>query len=208
MGLPQDPTIPNGSSPGPPEDPLDEFFFRDDEAGPAIPDFGPLLAAEPSPLDEDRKKFLGFWLGSGEYAIDIDHVREIVRPPPITEVPRAPAHILGVVTVRGEVIAVLDPRKRLKISPEPPPPSARIIICDAGEGPTGMLVDGVSQVVRLPPAAIEPRPSAMSGLEAEYLSGIGRDRGRFFILLDVRALLRCEAVGAAPRATPTPAEVR
>lgn len=181
------PSPPPGVSDG--SDLLDEFFFRPDESGPAIPDFGPLAVAAAARPDEVRKQYLGFLLDGSEYAIDIEHVREIVRPPPITEVPRAPDHILGVVTVRGEVIAILDPRQRLRLQRPPLTPSARIVICDPGDGPIGLLVDGVSQVVRLPANAIEPRPQAMNGSGAEYLAGIGRDRGRFFMLLDVRALL-------------------
>jgi purine-binding chemotaxis protein CheW len=196
------------SAPGASESPdlLDEFFFRPDESGPAIPDFGPLAVAAAARPDEDRKQYLGFLLDGSEYAIDIEQVREIVRPPPITEVPRAPPHILGVVTVRGEVIAILDPRQRLRLPRASITPSARIVICDAGDGPSGLLVDGVSQVVRLPANAIEPRPQAMNGSGAEYLSGIGRDRGRFFMLLDVRALFASDPVGQGAR--PTAPEAR
>jgi purine-binding chemotaxis protein CheW len=130
-----------------------------------------------------------FLLGAEEYALAIERVREILKPPSIAEVPRAPAHVLGVVNVRGEVVTVVDPRPRLALPPAAPGRAARILLCDAADGPAGLLVDAVSQVVRLAPSAIEPRPAGLGGAGAEAVAGIGRDRGRFFILLDLDALL-------------------
>lgn len=173
--------------------PLEEFFYRDDEEAPEVPALGG--AAEPAPGDEvepaAREEYLTFLLGREEYAVAIERVREVVKAPPVTEVPRAPSHVLGVVTVRGEVVAVLDPRRRLGLPGAPPAGDAgRIVIVDAGEGTCGLLVDAVASVVRLPPGAIEPCPQGIGGSRAEYLAGIGRDDDRLFTVLDLGALLR------------------
>lgn len=172
-------------------DPLDEFFWREDEAAPAL---AALVAGVtvPPPVEppEVRREWLTFRLGAEDYAIEIEHVREILKAPALTEVPRAPAHVLGVIMVRGEVVAVFDPRRRLALAPGAPDRRARVLVCDAGEGQRGVLVDSVSHVVRLPPSAIEPRPGGLAGPAADYIRGIGRDRGRLFILLDLPALLR------------------
>ena len=112
--------------------------------------------------------------------------------PPITEVPRVPADVLGVMSLRGEVIPVFDLRRRLGLPPcdEEPSKRARVLVVDAGEGPAGVLVDRVAQVVRLKPSSIEPTPHGLGpGVQAEYLAGIGRQKGRMFILLDIRATL-------------------
>jgi len=66
---------------------------------------------------------------------------------------------------------------------------------DAGDGPRGLLVDAVSNVVRLPPSSVEALPSGIGGPSAEYIAGIGRDRDRLFILLDLAAVLRDAAPG-------------
>jgi len=174
-----------------PTDPLEEFFFRDDEAGPALgelaaPDAVAVAAAPVLALEE----FLTFLLGAEEFAVAIERVREVVRSPPITEVPRAPAHILGVVTVRGEVVAVLDPRRRLGLGPSADAGEGKIVILDAGEGATGLKVDRIASVVRLRPGTIEPCPQGIAGDRAEFIAGIGREGDRLFTVLDVVALLR------------------
>jgi purine-binding chemotaxis protein CheW len=142
----------------------------------------------PEPGPETRREYLTFFLGGEEYGVPIAHVREVLKSPVLTEVPRAPAHVLGVMMLRGEVIAVFDPRYELGVGASAPGRGARVLICDAGDGPRGLRVDAVSQVLRLPQSAIEPRTTTLGG-SAECISGIGRDRGRFVILLDTAALL-------------------
>jgi purine-binding chemotaxis protein CheW len=187
-------------SPSPARDPLEEFFYRDDEE---IPELVALPAeVEPveafGPEDASLEEFLTFELGTEEYAVPIERVREVLKAQPITEVPRAPVGILGVVTVRGEVVAVFDPRRRLGL-PGPPPPEGcgRIVIVDDGEGACGLLVDAVASVVRLARGSIEPCPQGIGGASADCLAGIGRERNRLFTVLDLPALLRRSP--AAPR---------
>ncbi len=171
--------------------PLDEFLYREDEPGAWILDQG-LAAAEPPEAPappEARKEYLGFFLGQEEYALEIASVREILRAPVITEVPRGPPDVLGVVTVRGEVMPVVDPRRRLRLPPRPEGAGHRVVVCQHGGTPVGVLVDRVSQVVRLPPSAIEPRPQGVGGAEPGAIAGIGRERERLFIILDPAALL-------------------
>jgi purine-binding chemotaxis protein CheW len=186
----------------PPGDPLDEFFFREDEVGPALPELAPAEGA-PAPASAPlvREEFLTFLLGAEEYAVPIGRVREVVRCPPITEVPRAPAHVLGVVTVRGEVVAVFDPRGRLGLPRAAPAEGeGKIVIVDPGDGICGLHVDGVASVVRLPPGAIEPCPQGLGGQRSEFLAGIGRDADRLFTVLDLGALLRRPPARPEPRA--------
>jgi purine-binding chemotaxis protein CheW len=173
-----------------PADPLDDFFWREDETAPGLPDVaGAAAMPPPEPGSEALREYLTFFLGGEEYGLPIEHVREVLKSPVLTEVPRAPAHVLGVMMLRGEVIAVFDPRHELGVAAAAPDRGARVLICDAGEGPRGLQVDAVSQVVRLPPSALEPRTSSLSG-SADCIAGVGRDRGRFVILLDTAALLR------------------
>jgi purine-binding chemotaxis protein CheW len=173
---------------------FDEFFYRPDEEAPDLPALGaeavPIVAADPERAQ--REEFLTFRLEPEEYAVKIEQVREVLKAPPITEVPRAPAHILGVVTVRGEVVTVFDPRRRLGLPPASSPERSggRVIIVDAGEGPCGLLVDAVASVVRLKPGSIEPCPQGVGGASADCLAGIGRDRDRLFTVLELGALLR------------------
>ncbi len=184
----------------PTSDPLQEFFYDEAEPGLPIPDLGLYTAPRGGAAQaaEVKKEYLTFRLGDEEYAVEIACVREILKAPTITEVPRAPSPILGVILVRGEVIPVHDPRRRLGLPAAPAQKGARVVICDAGEGPEGLLVDSVSQVVRLPPSAIEARPPGIGGIDSETLAGIGRDEDRLFILLDAAALFRRPAAPEPP----------
>ena len=196
------PEPPGPARPGAPADPLDEFFYREDEAGPELPVVGG--QAEPAPPEDResgaREEYLTFALGDEQYGIAIARVREVMRSPPITEVPHAPPHVLGVVTVRGEVVAVFDPRRRLALpGPAPAAGVGRLVIVDVGEGPCGLLVDAVSSVVRVRAGSIEARPQGIGGAGAECLAGIGRHGERLFTVLDLGAFLR-RSPGAPRRA--------
>lgn len=171
--------------------PLEEFFWRADETGPALPDLG-LGARDGTPAAAPAgaaREVVAFALGDEEYGLPIHAVREILRAPTLAEVPRAPAHVLGVATVRGEIVPVVDPRRRLALPAAPAVPRARVVVCETGDGPVGLLVDRVTEVFRLPLAAIEPRPPGLSGPGAEPIGGIGRQGDRLVILLDLAALL-------------------
>jgi purine-binding chemotaxis protein CheW len=170
---------------------LDEFFFREDEPGSPVLDHG-LAAAEhlePTAPLEPRQEYLGFFLGEEEYALEIASVREILREPVITEVPRGPRDVLGVITVRGVVMPVIDPRRRLALPARPAGGGHRVVVCQHRGPPVAVLVDRVSQVVRLPPSAIEARPQGIGGAEPGTIAGIGRERDRLYIILDPAALL-------------------
>ncbi len=144
-----------------------------------------------------RIEYLAFRLAGETYAVQIAELAEILKPPPITEVPRAPWAILGLVSVRGRLVTVVDLRRRLHIDPRggdaaPIDPRARILLADAGTGePIGLLVDEVQEVYRLAPEQIEPA-EALGGVEPGHIAGIGRPggaEGPMLILLDLRPLL-------------------
>jgi len=188
-----------------PADPLAGFFYSADEAAPLAGELGEVTGPAPEPEPEAetvaREEYLTFLLGTEEYAVAIERVREVLKCPPVTEVPRAPAHVLGVVTVRGEVVAVFDPRRRLGLpTAAPDAASNRLVIVDAGDGACGLLVDVIASVVRLRPGSIEPCPQGIGGASQEYLAGIGREGERLFTVLDLGALLRRPPAPAARRA--------
>ena len=165
---------------------LAEFLADDDDLG------RPSSAVAAAPLDE-RVELLVFSLGSESYALPVPTLREIVRPPPLSPVPRAEPAILGVTMLRGEVVPVYDPRPRLGLSDRPvPSPQSRVIIAEGGRGALGLWVDSVRQVVRLPASQLEAPPRGVGG-EPGVLVSLGRMGGLLFGVLDLAVLVRADA---------------
>ncbi len=133
-----------------------------------------------------------FMLGAEEYGIPISQIQEIDRLAKITKVPKAALFIEGITNLRGEVIPVLDTRKRFDLEVKPPDDHTRIIIVDLGGVKTGLVVDSVREVLNLARKDIAPPPESIgSGTDRHFISGIGKvDAGRrMIVLLDVEKIL-------------------
>jgi purine-binding chemotaxis protein CheW len=116
---------------------------------------------------------LGFMVGTERFALPLASVREILRPLPVTELPRPPKDVVGIVSVRGTATTLIDLRSRLKVAAAPQQNHARILLIDGGSESLGLLVDAVLQVYRLRQDEIELSPSL--GADAPpYIVGIGR----------------------------------
>ena len=158
---------------------------------------GGLLKAHPGRLarrgDPSRgpvREFLAFTLGDDLYAVELHKVHEILSPPPITEVPRAAPEILGVCSVRGLLVTVIDLRRRVGLPPAPIARRSRILLASSSGGEVmGLLVDEVRQVVSLSEADVELASSVLGGDVAEHVIGIGRAPGAEFILLDLASVV-------------------
>jgi purine-binding chemotaxis protein CheW len=142
------------------------------------------------------REVLAIGIGGEIYGIDIVHTREIIKVKPITEVPRTPPFVAGVVTVRGTVIPTIDLRRRLGFAPVTGTRHTRILICEMDGELHGLVVDSVRHVVRLRNAQIEAPPPMGGGSEADFLAGIGRTDDLLLILLDLRAVVSFTIDGA------------
>jgi purine-binding chemotaxis protein CheW len=114
----------------------------------------------------------------------------------ITEVPRAPDFVEGVINLRGKVIPILDLRRRFGLVTRDHDKHTRIIVIEISNMIVGFVVDSVSEVLRIPSNTVEPPPPVVSGLESEYISGVGKLADRLLILLDLDRLLSREEQGA------------
>ena len=124
-------------------------------------------------------------LSDEQYALDILEIKEIVRLQPITPVPRSPAWLKGIVTLRGVIVPIFDLRSRLGLAEIEHGPDTRIVVVYRGEEFAGLIVDRITQVMRLPVEAIEPPPQTIGLVEAEFLRGVARFRDRLVILLNL-----------------------
>ena len=161
--------------------------------------------------DEGLAQLCTFRVGGEDYALDIMRVREIITPLPVTPVPRAPSFVEGVVRLRGDVIPVLDVRKRLGLPAAPPTRKTRVLIVSVAGRRLGLVVDEVAEVLRLPRTAIRPAPALVGGGGRHFFLGVcggeseaaaGGRRGqagvsRLRLLMNVKALLDPIAPGEA-----------
>jgi purine-binding chemotaxis protein CheW len=135
-------------------------------------------------------KYLTFTLQRESYCIDVRKVREIIRLPDITAVPQMPAHVRGVINLRGKIIPVVDLRLRFGFPDSQNTNLTCIVVVQVklGEGKSaqlGLIVDGVEEVANLAPADIEETPEFGSDLSTEYILGIAKTRGTVKMLLDI-----------------------
>lgn len=136
---------------------------------------------------------IAFRLGEEEYGVDVSQIQEIVKMRDITRVPKAPYYIKGVMNLRGNVIPVIDLRKRFSLPFKETTDQSRIIVFDIKGVKFGIIVDAVSEVIRLPKENIEPPPPiAMGGIEASYIRGVGKLQNKLIILLDLEKALNLE----------------
>ena len=142
--------------------------------------------------DNGLQQWLTFNLGTEQYALDITYVREIIKPREITDIPRVPDFILGVVSLRGVIVPIYDLCRRLSLGSVEADSRSRIIVCEQGERIAGLLVDNITQVVRFATGEIEPPPAILSGLDRELVEGVGRVQGKMVILLDLPSVLDVE----------------
>ena len=130
-------------------------------------------------------QLVSFKLGEEEFGVDILKVQEINPMVEITKVPRSPSFVEGVVNLRGRVIPVIGMRKRFGLPVKAYDKDTRIMVADIGGQMLGFVVDEVSEVLRISAKAIEPPPSLVAGVDAEYLKGVVKLEDRLLILLDL-----------------------
>ena len=141
---------------------------------------------EQEPQEQDLE-MLSFLLGSEEYVVAVDRVREVLTPREITPVPNTPKYLLGVCSLRGTVMPIIDLNMRLGLAARARDEKSRIIVVSLGQDDhVGLFVDRVRGVVRFAPSSVQPAPETVEqGAGAEFLKGIARKNDRLYILLDV-----------------------
>lgn len=147
------------------------------------------IALNVMPDEEAFEEYLCFRVATERYAISIMEIKEITRPRELTEVPRVPDFVAGVISLRGVIVPIFDLKKRLHLAPVSDAGKTRIIVVKKGEDFLGILVDEVIQVVKVPTKSIEQPPAVLEGIDREFVRGIGRQDGRMLILLHLGKIL-------------------
>ncbi|MEI8297642.1 MAG: chemotaxis protein CheW [Pseudomonadota bacterium] len=151
-------------------------------------------------------RYLTFHLGQSRYAVPIRDVREVVRLPAITAVPQMPAHVRGVMNLRGAVVAVLDLRAKFQMGAIEYADRACVIVFDAGRGEgagacVATIVDGVDDVLPLSAAQLAAAPDFAGAVQADYLLGVATTPEGVWVVLNMPNILATEGSLVLPALT-------
>jgi purine-binding chemotaxis protein CheW len=152
----------------------------------------------PKSSAQEQSQFLTFMLREDVYAIGILNIKEIIQYGRLTEVPRMPAFIRGVINLRGEVVPVIDLGACFGREPKDVSRRTCIIIVEVGTGnekrDMGVIVDAVNEVLEITGADMEQAPAFGTKIRADFIQGMGRIGERFIIILDINAVLSLDEV--------------
>jgi purine-binding chemotaxis protein CheW len=138
---------------------------------------------------QEDQQLVVFSLAGELFGLDIALVESIIKMQPITELPQTPSYIIGVTNLRGSVLPVIDLRTRFALASQPETRDTRIIIVAMDHIKVGMVVDGVSEVLRVPGEAIEALSPMVNSVNSAFLKGIARMENHLIILLEISKVL-------------------
>jgi purine-binding chemotaxis protein CheW len=148
--------------------------------------------------DGDEAQFVTLGIGREVFAVPVDTVREILAMRPMFRVPDAPAHVAGLIDVRGRAVPVLDLRVKLGLPAVPATDNTRILVLEVEvQGRSlalGLIADRVFEVVALDPRSIAPPPDIGTGWHCDYIRGVGRRNDSFVVIFDLPRLLSSDDV--------------
>jgi purine-binding chemotaxis protein CheW len=140
-----------------------------------------------------ERQMVLFELGAEIYGLDIAAVHEIIRMQPITRVPKAPSYVEGVINLRGKVIPIIDMRKRFGLEKIESSKNNRIVVVNIQDTILGIIVDAVTEVLRISNESIEPVSDVITNSNSDYLLGIAKLNEKMVILLELSKLLSGDA---------------
>ncbi|MCH8191533.1 MAG: chemotaxis protein CheW [Chloroflexi bacterium] len=153
-------------------------------------------------VEGEERQLVVFDLGGEAYGVEINEVREIIRIQEVTATPQSPWFVEGVINLRGKVIPVVDLRKRFGLEIRDETKDTRIVVVDIANTDIGMIVDAVTEVMRIPMSDVEPPSSVVSSRDSDYLMGIAKTQDKMIILLDLQQVLNGAEEAPPPLSSP------
>jgi|ERR1043165_6232386 purine-binding chemotaxis protein CheW len=150
----------------------------------------------------DDLHLVTFRVGTEMFGVPISAVQEIVRVPAIARIPQSPDFVEGVINLRGRIITVVDMRKRLSkrsvetMTAEERDRKNRILVVETDGKLVGVVVDEVTEVLKLAEERVEPAPPMVAGLDNQYIKGVGKLEDCLLILMDIEKILNTEQLAA------------
>ena len=140
-------------------------------------------------FDSGSRQYIAFKLDKEEFAFEISVVKEIFPTQNITKVHRSPSYIEGVMNLRGKLVTVIDLRKRFGLPSTEKNKETRIVVVEMGDTTVGMVVDAVTEVLRISSDSIEPPSPLVTTVDSTFITGIAKVEERLIILLDLGKVL-------------------
>jgi purine-binding chemotaxis protein CheW len=167
------------------------------------------IKEETNPITErDVQQYLTFMIGNEEYAVSLLKVKEIIEYDTITEVPKTPEWVRGVINLRGSVVPVIDLAVKFRQSPSVAGKLTCIVIteveCEGEATVMGVMADSVRQVIDLKPQEIEEPPSFGTRVKVDYLLGMARAGKKFCLILDTEKVLSTDELLELPDSVAEP----
>jgi len=150
--------------------------------------------------ESELLQLVSFVVGDEEFAVPILAVQEINRMMQITRVPQSPEFVEGVINLRGKIIPVMDLRSRFGMERLSESADARIIVVEVANRVIGFTVDRVNEVLRIGSDIIDPPPTMVSGIDSDYVQGVGKLDDRLLILLSLERLFSDDELAEADAA--------
>jgi len=139
-------------------------------------------------------QWVTFQLEDETYGMNVMQVQEVLRITEIAPVPGSPDYVLGIINLRGNVVTVIDTRRRFGLSPKQPDDMSRIIVVEVEGNVIGMLVDSVAEVVYLHQSQIETAPNVSNDDSSRFIQGVSSQDEKLLILVDVDKFLTEEEI--------------
>ncbi len=151
--------------------------------------------SEIAATSNDADRWVTFKLESETYGINVMQVQEVLRVSEIASVPGAPDYVIGIINLRGNVVTVVDTRRRFGMPSKEVDDLSRIVIIETEDQVVGILVDSVSEVVEIPGSEIETAPNVGTEESAKYILGVTSRDSELLILVDLNKFLSEEEWG-------------
>ncbi|HEY5602705.1 MAG TPA: chemotaxis protein CheW [Gammaproteobacteria bacterium] len=142
--------------------------------------------------DNTVLRWVTFYLDAEKYGINVMQVQEVLRVTEIAPVPGAPGYVLGIINLRGNVVTVIDTRKRFGLAPKGLDDSARIVIVESNDQVVGIMVDSVAEVVDLKLSEIESAPNVGTDDGSRFIHGLASQDDEILIIIDLNKVLTDE----------------
>jgi purine-binding chemotaxis protein CheW len=161
-------------------------------------DVGTAAVHAPSPETALAHQWLICRVGQEDYLLEVSLIKEIIRLPELTAVPRAPRWLMGICSLRGIVIAIIDIGCRLGLGVRPVSPKSRVVVLSIDRGLGGLLVDSVQGLIELEPQQVNPPPALLAAPHRELVRGIVHENGHAYVLLDLERIMALPVGGKEP----------